>query len=373
MLNTIKVLKSRGAAKILNCEAHCPVVINKGDYLEKMKLAPVSEFPAVLPRSFYFSLSADKHRFRDTAQVGYMRAAQTVEQLQNVVKDKLFSVIVDGQVSEAMKRFLEQRFPERSPFEKTTEIPMNFTLKNSLVRVGMASTPARQDTLELTLRSILPQCNKLVLYLNNYYSLPDYLKQPTAFLRKPDFDKIQVFRSQDFGDLGSLGKFFTDGTEFTGFKFTIDDDILFPPDYVQTLTSWLNKYDRKIAVGVHGGNLNLPVESYYKSLNNIFGRFENPLPEARFVHSLGTGTMAYHTDLMDITQEFFIGKNFDDPQVSSFLQKRKIPRLIVPRRYKWLVNIDRAYGQSIHNNRRTVDRLATQIVNEADWSELVTA
>lgn len=371
--NSMDRLKRIGV-RPMNFESHCPMVINKKRYLDVNKENPLPASGGYVPRSIYFSIKAPEDTIIANEKVFYLNGIVGKHLNGKIPFTGPFMTITTSTVTDDQKRFIRSRFSTVSECELYSPNE-NMIFKRDMTQpviFGIASTPLREDTLELTLRSILSQADEVRVYLNNYETVPAYLKHPTAFIRKKDFDKIRIFRSQEYGDLGSLGKHFIQpNEELKGYRFTIDDDILYPPDYVDRMISEIERYGRKAVVGVHAAQLRLPIKTYYTSLNTSQTRFEKALSENKHVHVLGSGTMAYHTDTVNIDQNFFEAKNYDDPQISAHLQKQGISRVAIARRYKWLVNIDRAYATSIHRNRSIVDEAATRIVNAVDWESTV--
>ena len=66
------------------------------------------------------------------------------------------------------------------------------------VTASVASFAAREDSLKQAVASILPQIDRLNVYLNDYDAIPEFLRHP----------KITVASSQEHGDRRDNGKFF---------------------------------------------------------------------------------------------------------------------------------------------------------------------
>ena len=96
------------------------------------------------------------------------------------------------------------------------------------IYANMATIPKRIPQLEVVVNCILPQVDVLNVYLNNFEEVPWFLKK----------DKINIVRSQEEGDRGDAGKFYW-ADKVSGYYFTIDDDIAYPPDYVEALKKGL--------------------------------------------------------------------------------------------------------------------------------------
>lgn len=85
---------------------------------------------------------------------------------------------------------------------------------------NMATFPARQDLLGRVLDAIAPQVERLNLILNEFDAVPEFLDaHPNVHPTIPP------------RDLKDTGKFYPD-TSGARMVFLLDDDILYPPDYV---------------------------------------------------------------------------------------------------------------------------------------------
>ena len=142
---------------------------------------------------------------------------------------------VGMQISDRLRRF--SMYQVRDCFLSSAEIPSRMHPHRPLhedlsiaqldpIICGVASIPERSENLRQTIESILPFVDELHVFLNNYPATPKYLQNP----------KISVYRSQDYHDLGDAGKFFTVGKK-RGFYLAIDDDIIYPEDYVWKLVN----------------------------------------------------------------------------------------------------------------------------------------
>ena len=141
----------------------------------------------------------------------------------------------------------------------------------------MATIPNRIQQLEIVVNCILPQVDQLNVYLNNFEEVPWFLNNP----------KISVVRSQDHGDRGDAGKFYW-SDKVRGYYFTIDDDIAYPPDYVDKLKAGLDRRGKKCAVGIHGEMYGNEIRHWTKDrtkTHHFHYRLERDTP----VCVLGTG------------------------------------------------------------------------------------
>ena len=194
-----------------------------------------------------------------------------------------------------------------------------------MVTASMATFPARKESLMKTVAYLLPQVDQLNVYLNGYIAVPPFLRHPKI---------TAVLSSQTpFGDRGDAGKFYW-ADSVKGFHLTVDDDLLYPPDYVQTLVRWVTHYKRKAVVGCHGAVITEPFVSYYRSrrVHHFQSNIEVPIP----VHCLGTGTVCYHTDCIRVVREDFKHPNMADIWFAVLGQEQKVPFMCVAHSASWL-------------------------------------
>lgn len=197
--------------------------------------------------------------------------------------------------------------------------------EEQLIVASMAAVPWRVDTLCQVVESIINQVDILNVYLNDWDDIPDFLIHP----------KINAVMSQnELGDLGAKGKFYWCET-VKGFHLTIDDDIIYPENYVQEILHGLSRYPEAV-VSYHGSILNYP--SFAKR-NNKLTHFAKKSPKDMKVALIGTGVMAYDTSNLDIKLDAFKSKNWADGWFS--LQVRQAGYRCITLRHKkgWLMPI----------------------------------
>ena len=195
------------------------------------------------------------------------------------------------------------------------------------------------------------------IYLNNWKKVPAFLYHK----------KINLFISdRELGDLGDVGKFFMVEKQ-KGYIFTVDDKILYPSDYVLQMVNTIELAGRKAAVSCHGRNFhNRASKSYYYDILDFFPcLLTQPLT---FVHEVGTGVLAFHSDLCTPTLEWFPFSNMTDIYFSLEMQKRSIPMLIHPHKKRWLqISTKHDDNYSIHASLNNCDGFQTDQINSIKW------
>lgn len=190
------------------------------------------------------------------------------------------------------------------------------------VTATIATMPSRLRFLERAVGQLLPQVDRLNVYLNNFDQVPEFLLVP----------KVVIGRSQSTGDLKGAGKFFW-AHSVVGYHLTCDDDIDYAPDYVEQMARNIERWQRKAIVGAHGWRLRTPFTSYWK---DRAGYHFAGHTEGCFVHGLGTGVMAYHSDTVRLKLSDFAVYNMEDPTLAVLAQRRRIPLWVIPHAKGWL-------------------------------------
>lgn len=161
--------------------------------------------------------------------------------------------------------------------------------------------------------------------------------------------------SENIGDRGKVN--FSE----KGYIFLVDDDIVYPYNYIREMTRIIDEHDRQVIVGVHGAILRFPVTDYYRCRRTI--TYTRPLASHSKVHILGTGTVAFHTDYFQIGLEDAQYNNMLDCFFAVKAQNEQKKMLCVARKNNWLQSIRSPV--SIYSSRPTK---TTEVINRVkDW------
>jgi hypothetical protein len=160
------------------------------------------------------------------------------------------------------------------------EDEVHFEIKKThKVTANIATQPKRYESLLETLKSIDGQFDEIRLYLNNFDYVPGELSKYTTHIGK---------------DLTDNGKFFWSENP-NEYYFSLDDDIIYPPDYVEkTLPLIGNRI-----VSYHGRRLTGKNKEYYG--NHKIYMFSNSNYANRKLDVLGTGVTAFDTSVFKPT------------------------------------------------------------------------
>lgn len=221
----------------------------------------------------------------------------------------------------------------------------------------MATFPARKKVLKRVLSSILDQLDELHIYLNDYVEVPDFLNH----------SKITCYLGNDeLGDLRDNGKFFK-LSKLNGYIFTLDDDIFYPKDYVRWMLHYIEVFNRSTVVGVHGVIYPSEKKGYMQGRTVL--HFSEKA-KGQFVDSLGTGTVAFHSSLIDYDLRAFETKGVCDLWFARACHVRNIPLLSVPREAKWLIAAE-SEGVNLFNEAKKNKKIHDALYHENLYTLLV--
>jgi FkbM family methyltransferase len=192
-----------------------------------------------------------------------------------------------------------------------------------LVCASVASVPGRERGLAEVVGALLPQVDRLCVYLNGYEHVPSFL----------DAAKVRVVRSQESGDRGDGGKFFW-AERSAGFAVVCDDDLRYPADYVARLVAGIERYQRRAIVGFHGAVLDDEFLSYYRS-RRLY-HFASALRRDTPVHVLGTGAAGYHHSALAVSARDFLVPDVADVSFALLGQRQRVPFVCLEHERGWL-------------------------------------
>lgn len=194
-----------------------------------------------------------------------------------------------------------------------------------MITASLSTVAWRRPALEQMLPTILPQVDRLYVFLQGYDVIPDCLDM--------DDRRIHVVDGRwhpQWLALKSTAKLFwiAQGLVPDGIHLTVDDDILYPPGYASRMASAIDKYYRKAVVGFHGAVWN----GSFRDRQVI--HFEHQLADDTPVHTLGTGTTAWHTSTLTFGD---LGEwDGVDWTVAIAAQKQRVPMVCLSRKSGYL-------------------------------------
>ena len=235
--------------------------------------------------------------------------------------------------------------------------PVNFN-RDSII-CGLATIESRKDSLMVTVKSIIDQVDKLIVYQNGYYELFDFLVNP----------KIQVISSLTTGiDMGDAGKFYKLTDYDNCYYLSIDDDLIYPTNYVEHMVARCKEFSNKRVITLHGRKFNKkPIKSFYRSYEEFYHCLKDQKKDG-LIHFGGTGVMCFHTSLMKIPFKYFEHPNMADVWVGKYCIENNIEVLSIAHKKDFLTY--QPQTETIFDTHSKSDDIQTKIVNDVFGSTL---
>jgi hypothetical protein len=215
---------------------------------------------------------------------------------------------------------------------------------------GIASIPGREESLERVLDSLISQVDYIFLVLNyGEHPRPQYLDKYT-----------NVWWVVCDNSKGDAMKFASTRFSGDGYYFSCDDDLIYPPDYVQYMCSKVDQY--KSIVTLHGKRYDIvPVKSFRRDFTANIHCLHHCYIDTE-VHVGGTGVMAFHTDTFKVYRSMLPEKNMADVQIALLAKQQGVKIIAVAHEGNYLKYIDQG-NRTIWRQSKN-DAKQTEILNQ---------
>ncbi|MBV7316767.1 hypothetical protein [Shewanella sp. NIFS-20-20] len=196
-----------------------------------------------------------------------------------------------------------------------------------MIIANMATYPAREEVIKITVPQVAKQVDKLVLCLNEFKHIPEFLKSiPNVEAVIPD---------EDFKD---VGKFISEYNAEDD-VFYVDDDIIYPDDYIEySMHKWQKYASLNPIIGYHG----VIYSDFFdgnQSHRNVF-TFKLGLKTDRMVNQLGTGTIhckGWQCPKLDFMRG---SQKYVDLRFAVHSKRSNYPMICVERDKGWMKEIE---------------------------------
>ncbi|KKK87145.1 hypothetical protein LCGC14_2756170 [marine sediment metagenome] len=231
------------------------------------------------------------------------------------------------------------------------------------ITASIATLPRRISQLKQTLASISPQVDRINIYFDGH-------AESAINELVPYVDTHFMRAAHDTQRRGDAGKFYW-AHQIKGYHFTCDDDLVYPPDYVETMIAAIERHERRVIVGVLGSRFTAFPIGYYCSRAGHLGLLAANSCD-QLVHILGTGTVAYHTDTLEVNLSHFPRVNMSDAQLAIRAKRRGVSMVSIKRPKDWLQALVVAGASIFGEFKRTRnDDVKTALIQaEAPWPTL---
>jgi hypothetical protein len=189
-----------------------------------------------------------------------------------------------------------------------------------MITIGIATIPSRESTLERVLYSLVPQADQIMLVLNGYKEIPEWLCNYANVCR--------AIGSNSHGDAMK----FSVAENVKGYYIGWDDDLEMPRGCAKYLCDGVDKYNGLISL--HGRTYLKPITSFRKWEGNY--RCLNAVSEDVKVNLIGSGCCCFHTDRLKVTLSDFKTKNKADLYLSKLATEQDVPMVVLAHQSSYL-------------------------------------
>lgn len=153
------------------------------------------------------------------------------------------------------------------------------------ITANIATMPSRQNQLSLMIASVIDQVDEVRVCLNEFDAVPEWIEQ---------MDKVEaVIPERNLTDNGKFrGLYFRDSFSEHEYYFTMDDDIVYPPDYVEKTIERIERYG---CIITYHGRLLLGRNLHYYHGHHFHHCLEAQTDD-HYIDVCGTGVTAFRTD-----------------------------------------------------------------------------
>lgn len=230
---------------------------------------------------------------------------------------------------------------------------------DATIVAGMATMPSRYDIVEHAVASIAPQVDRVYLYVNDQSGGSPKCSFP---------DNVDLIHSRHHdGDLKDAGKFWGLQHHDEAFYISCDDDLTYPPTYVDDLWSQIERRAGQSACSYHGCVAPTGVvDSYYNNQGHkVHWREAQDRPLN--VNILGTGVMGIYTPTVDIPMDIFGEEPMADLYVAAHFQEQGVPCVALPHPKRWIRKVVGAEDTPEISNDEHMDRVQARFVSQRNW------
>lgn len=180
----------------------------------------------------------------------------------------------------------------------------------------LATLYVRRETAAIAVASISPQVDRVHVVLNRVGS-EDLDEWKRCF---PQSNVAFYIRDNDLGD---AERYWPVGSD-PAYYLSIDDDLVYPPQYVSKMVAGCYKYD--CPVSLHGKFFPMfPVDSYSSQAGAHYYQCLNELSEDKAIHFPGSGVACWRSDQIDLSHKQFKVKNQADIEVGRIAAEAAVP------------------------------------------------
>ena len=216
-------------------------------------------------------------------------------------------------------------------------------------RIINVASYKRTDSLVKTLESLIDQSDEINVVLNDFEDeIPSILYHNKVNLYFSDNSKGDAFKFYNLIDSN-------------GYFLTVDDDLIYPSNYVEYMIAKCKEYGNTKVITLHGRNFNVfPIKSYYAKASERFSCLHH-VGKNVSVQFGGTGVMCFHTDLFKLPIDYFKYPNMADIWIGKYCYENNIDILCIRHESGYIKYIPQT--TTIYDVESRNDELQTLVAN----------
>lgn len=195
-----------------------------------------------------------------------------------------------------------------------------------MIVAGIASVPARVNSLKLVLDSISPQVDLVIVTLNGHTLVPDYFE---------NYDNLE-YRFAD-NSRGDAEKFVYASRVPDCYYFGCDDDLIYNSTFVSYMIDKCNEYGCPVSLA--GKRYKYPVASYHRDFKEYYHCLRD-VNEDHIVDVVGTGVLCFRTSQIKVKMEAFETPNMADVWFALQAREQGVQLMCVSHKADYLRHIN---------------------------------
>lgn len=202
---------------------------------------------------------------------------------------------------------------------------MDLNIRNAVVG-SMATFPKRFGIIQSVVEALAPQLDRLYVYVNETTEgFPDLSHLTNV---------IVLDGLSHRGNLSANGKIYPLRYMQDCIVFTLDDDFIFPPDYVARNLALLRRFDGRCTVTTHGSIFPMRLDWFYERTHTFMST--KAVQSLELCTLAGSGTFAFDQKALTVNPDEFFSDIMVDLRLSLLARDAGLPIWVIPREANWL-------------------------------------
>lgn len=198
------------------------------------------------------------------------------------------------------------------------------------VLAALATIPSRERFLPRVLASLRPQVDVLCVYLNTYTDAPACVRElADHYVCDPENKGAEA--KLFWSNKPSFSPAEDDGF----FYLSCDDDLVYPPNYADTMCREVDRWSGRAIVTCHGRVYRPDATHWSHVIPSSVGLFYKRVNGGWWVNYSGTGVMAFHTGRVPVPNQWS-QRNILDAQLAVWAQRERVPMWLAPHDARWI-------------------------------------